>query len=537
MKTLPLIFLLLKCTQGLPRVDPLVDTSAGLIRGLQSQDGDYAVFLGVPYAVVDENNPFSAATPHPGFNHTFEAYNDDTSCPQFSNNVAIGTIQCLQLNLYVPNSADSHHTLPVMVYFHGGAFIRGQKSERELSPKFLVRHDVIVVTFNYRVGAYGFLCVSEPELNNQGLKDQLLAMKWIKDNIAAFGGDVNRITAFGHSAGAMSLDIQLLGTEGLVHRAIVKSGSALTTWVVTEQDDTLVLNVADRLGYEGDDLKEAVKFLSTIDPLEVIETANDVMFFGFGHPHTRPCIEGKVNDAVLEDFPINLQPKVKGMDIMIGHTSKEAKFMYADNSNNDFYRNYEFEEELGFIFEDIPDVDTVKHFYIGDRVISEELQSVILDYGSDLAFNYPADMTVDRYINARANKVFRFMFSYEGGRNKAKISRNFTSDGVSHGDDTAYLFDVPMFRDTTPSEDDQKIIDAMTTMWTNFAKYGDPTPSISNATPVKWQSADQSRRPYLNIDKQITLESRVFHDRMAFWDLYYKLYADKIKGYKMDVSE
>ncbi|KAJ8706772.1 hypothetical protein PYW07_012850 [Mythimna separata] len=537
MKTLPLLLLLLKCIEALPRVDPLVETPSGLIRGLQSQDGDYAKFLGVPYAVVDENNPFSAATPHPGFNHTFEAYHDSITCPQYTNNAAMGTIQCLQLNLYVPNSANSLHTLPVMVYLHGGAFVRGQKTELDLSPKFLVRHDVIVVTFNYRVGPYGFLCVSEAEYNNQGLKDQLLALQWVKDNVAAFGGDVNRITAFGQSAGAMTLDIQLLGTEGLVNRAIIQSGSALTTWMATEKDDSLLLYVADRLGYDGDDLKEAINFLSTVDPLEVIETANEVMIFGHGHPRTRPCVEGKGDDVILEDFPINLQPKVKGMDIMIGHTNKEAKFMYADDSNKEFYRNYDFEEELSFIFEEIPDVDTVRHFYIGDKVLNEDLQSVILDYGSDLAFNYPATRSVDRYVKAGAKNVFRYMFSYEGGRNKHKILRNFTADGASHGDDTSYLFDSSMFKDTPPSEEDQKIIDALTTMWTNFAKYGDPTPSLSDATPVKWRPAEQSQRPYLNIDKQITLESRAFHDRMAFWDVYYKLYADKIKGYRGDGSE
>lgn len=359
-----------------------------------------------------------------------------------------------------------------MVFLHRGSFIRGHKSEPDLSPKFLVRYEVIIVTFNYRLGPYGFLCVSEPGFNNQGLKDQMLALEWIKDNIAAFGGDANRVTAFGQSAGSMSLDIQLLGKEGLVNRVILQSGTALTSWLITEQNDSIALNIADRLGYDGDDVKEAIKFLSSKDPLDVITTANEIMFFGHRHPYTRPCVETVGEDAILKDYPMNLDPKVKGMDVMIGHTNKEAKFMYADDTNKEFYRNYNFEEELAFVFKDIADADTVRRFYIGDKVLNEDLQSPILDYGSDLAFNYPAERSVERFLKAGAKRVYRYMFSYDGGRNWARLSRNFTSDGASHGDDTAYLFDMSMFSEVPPSEEDQKVIDALTTMWTNFAKYG-----------------------------------------------------------------
>ncbi|PZC73036.1 hypothetical protein B5X24_HaOG200156 [Helicoverpa armigera] len=532
MKGLILLLLLIECVLAGPRVDPLVEAPVGLIRGLRSEDGDYDMFLGIPYALVDEDNPFSESTPHPGFKEPYSAYSDDIFCPQTINNIVTGSIQCLQLNIYVPTTADSSHTLPVMVFFPGGAFVRVQKTREEYSPKFLIRHDVILVTFNYRVGAYGFLCLSEPGYNNQGLKDQVLAVNWIKDNIAAFGGDVNRITAFGQSAGSMSLDIHLLNFEGFFNRVILQSGVAISPWVVTDENDRFIYNVAKELGHHFDNVTEVIKFLSTKDPLEVIRASNEHLYFRNRNPVPRPCVEKIGNDMTLKDFPINLEPKVKNIDIMVGHTNKEVKFVYPDNARPDFYRNYDFKDELLFVFPEDINSDIVQQFYIGDETLSEELQSSILDYSSDFAFSYPAEKSVERYINAGARSVYKYMFSYEGGRNRVSINRNFTAKGASHSDDTTYIFDNEMFEGMQPSEKDQRIIDAMTTMWTNFAKYGDPTPSTTDVTPVRWRPAQLSRRPYLNIDNELTVKSRVFHDRMAFWEIYFKLYEDKLNSYK-----
>uniref|UniRef100_A0A2A4JHL2 Carboxylesterase type B domain-containing protein n=1 Tax=Heliothis virescens TaxID=7102 RepID=A0A2A4JHL2_HELVI len=524
-----LLLLLIECVLAGPRVDPLVHAPAGLIRGLRSDEGGYDMFLGVPYALVDEAHPFAAASPHPGFKEPYLAYHDDVICPQYIDNNATGTIQCLQLNVYVPTTATSLHTLPVMVFFPGGSFVKIQKTKDDYSPKFLIRHDVIIVTFNYRVGPYGFLCLSKPGYNNQGLKDQILALNWVKENIAAFGGDVDRITAFGQSAGSMSLDIHILNNEGFVNRVILQSGVAVSPWVVTEENDGFIFDIAKELGYNFDNVHEAIEVLYTKDPLEVIRVSNDLIYFGNKNPVTRPCVE-KGDNTILKDFPINLKPKVKNLDIMLGHTNKEAKFVYADNSNPDYYKNYDFKDELSFVFREEVDSDVVRQFYIGDSPLSEELQSLILDYGSDIAFNYPAEQSVERYVKAGARSVCKYVFSYEGGRNRAKINKNFTADGASHGDDTSYLFDMKMFEGLQPSEEDQRIIDAMTTMWTNFAKYGDPTPLITDITPVRWRPSELSRRPYLSIDSELTVKSRVFHDRMAFWEIYYKLYEDKLKS-------
>ena len=140
---------------------------------------------------------------------------------------------CLYLNIWVPESAGSGDLLPVAVYVHGGAFLSGGGSNLPFAGNSLASRGVILVTINYRLGALGFLChpflAAEGENEaggNLGLWDQVMAFKWVKENIKAFGGDPERITAFGQSAGAMSLQALALSgkLQGLVSGMILQSG-------------------------------------------------------------------------------------------------------------------------------------------------------------------------------------------------------------------------------------------------------------------------------------------------------------------------
>ncbi|XP_022828467.1 bile salt-activated lipase-like isoform X2 [Spodoptera litura] len=524
-----LLLVLIKCLYS-EGSDPTVITKKGTIKGLQAKDG-YFMFLGVPYALVDESNPFGAALPHPGFNETYEAFDDSVACPQTSRSGALlGTMQCLQLNIYVPNNANFSNKIPVMVYIHGGSFIRGSKMMVNLSPKFLIRNDVIIVSINYRLGPYGFLCVSAPGYSNQGLKDQILALKWVKDNIEAFGGDTTKITAFGQSAGAMTLDLQLLTNKDLVQRVIIQSGTALTTWVIGKRNDSIPVNLASKLGYSGDDVHEALNYLADKEPMDIIQAGVDTGISN-AHPLTKPCVETVGDNAYLTDFPVNLQPQVEGMDIMIGHTNKEVMFIYPKD-NKEYYENYRFAEELEQGFNVVFDEDNVRHFYTGDQVLSLESQNDIFDFGTDFVFAYPTERSVNRYLKANANKVYRYLFAYEGGRNKNKLLGNFTAPGACHGDDIGYLFEMDTFKGEVPNKDDQKMIDVMTTMWTNFAK--DPTPSSTDLITTRWEPTEpgSTRRPYLVLDQPITLKYRIFHQRLSFWELYYKLYKNDERGFE-----
>ncbi|XP_026747787.1 acetylcholinesterase 1-like [Trichoplusia ni] len=213
-----------------------VKTSIGEVLGRRGDH--FTTFLGLPYGDVDDNDPLGPATPHPDFKTPFEAFSDLALCPQFVDGEATGTVHCLQLNVYTPNHVTAGDKLPVMVYIHGGAFVEGNSRLSTFSPKFLIRHDVIVVAFHYRLGKYGFpkQFPGRKENRNQGLKDQFLALKWVKRVIKDFGGDDENVTLFGHSAGSISSDMLLLYTQGLFHKVILQSGNAAFPGLIEHVD-------------------------------------------------------------------------------------------------------------------------------------------------------------------------------------------------------------------------------------------------------------------------------------------------------------
>ncbi|KOB69445.1 Uncharacterized protein OBRU01_14496 [Operophtera brumata] len=133
---------------------------------------------------------FQPSVPHPEFDGIFEANDDSHICPQIEefNRTLAGDLDCLRLNIFVPPTASPTNKLPVLVWIFGGRFELGFYGRLLYGPKFLVRHDIILVTINYRVGPYGFMCLNIPEVpGNQGLKDQLMALRWLHENIEAFG--------------------------------------------------------------------------------------------------------------------------------------------------------------------------------------------------------------------------------------------------------------------------------------------------------------------------------------------------------------
>lgn len=133
---------------------------------------------------------------------------------------------CLTLNVFTKNLPTSGELKPVIVYFHGGGFETG--SSVEAGPDYLMERDLVVVTVSYRLGAFGFLALeTEDAVGNQGLKDQALALQWIQKNIAHFGGDPNKVTIAGLSAGGYSVTAHMLSpmSQGLFANVIAISGA------------------------------------------------------------------------------------------------------------------------------------------------------------------------------------------------------------------------------------------------------------------------------------------------------------------------
>ena len=215
---------------------PNAKTESGAVSGV-AVTGGYQ-FLGIPYAAAPTGNlrwrPPQKAAKWPGVR---DASQFGPSCPQPDTPfVPPGAISedCLRLNVYTP-ALSSGAKRPVVVWIHGGGFV--QDGARNYDPKNLAAEGTVVVTINYRLGALGFLAhpalASEPggPSGNYGLMDQQAAMRWVQNNIRAFGGDPNNVTIAGESAGGLSVLMHMVsqGSQGLFHKAIVQSGSFAMT--------------------------------------------------------------------------------------------------------------------------------------------------------------------------------------------------------------------------------------------------------------------------------------------------------------------
>ena len=172
-----------------------------------TENGDlYKSFKGLKYGNIPRR--FQEAAAVETYSQDVYAKSEGALCPQLPSGIP-GTVDedCLNLNIYTPERGEN---LPVMVWIHGGAFILGSGGSYYFGPNFLLDKNVILVTINYRLGAFGYLSLENSVLpGNMGFRDQILALKWIKRNIESFGGDPEDITLFGESAGSFSVMYQV----------------------------------------------------------------------------------------------------------------------------------------------------------------------------------------------------------------------------------------------------------------------------------------------------------------------------------------
>nr|XP_021191968.2 juvenile hormone esterase [Helicoverpa armigera]WRX06066.1 CCE006g [Helicoverpa armigera] len=504
-----------------PRVDPLVlITGQGLVRGHRATDGDYSKFLGVPYAQVDPEDPFGPSQTRQPFQELiFNAKDGSIKCPQMGPSSSdTEVIDCLALNIYVPFRAGAMDPLPVLVWFHGGDFVRG--SSGEYGVKNLVRHDIVVVTVNYRLGPYGFMCLDTPTVpGNQGLKDQYTALAWIRKNIGAFGGNPYNVTIAGQDAGAVSVLLHLYAdNDKLFHKVIVESGTPQTEGMFVNSDANTAIVLAEHLGFNTTSTEEALNFLTNSPHNLVTAAAYELNL------QLRPCKEksfsGVENFVEYDPYSLTNEKKVKNTPVLIGLTSQER-----DSLSSDYYDSDPFYEKLKNNFDIHGEqlekaAALVRRFYLGDKSVSEEVATELENFESDFVYNHPSERIMTRLLEENVgSRMYEYLFSYVGDSSK---------EGAGHSSELKYLFNL-QDDDTEISEDDQLIIDRITTLWANFVKYGNPTPRKSDLIPERWTPATASTRPTMIIDTDIRMESRIENQRMAFWDLFYSMYGSYSK--------
>ncbi|XP_011559113.3 esterase FE4-like [Plutella xylostella] len=494
------------------RVDPLVLIDQGLVRGQRALDGDYSSFLGIPYAQVDTANPFGTSLPAPKFNNVFNASDGNIACPQTSRKTSQTTLDCLRLNIFVPSKATHNNPLPVLVFIHGGTYVDGYASYDSPTGHNLVAQDIIVVSINYRLGPYGFLCLDVPEVpGNQGLKDQYMALKWVNENIAQFGGNPRDVTISGESAGAISTMFQLYAdTEKLFSQVISQSGVIQIVGYFSEGDPQAAIKLAENLGFITEDTNQALEFLSN--------TSTDLVIGAMTNLNLRflPCIEKEfagVENFIPPSYAVKVPEKIRNTPILIGVNTCEwcgtgrVGPLAIENALSYFNLSDKALKDA---------TDVLKHFYFGDEDITEETLLTLDHILSDITFVYPSELAMAKLLSEGAGPIYQYVFSFASANDRGAPGL------ATHAAELKYVFANGY---DTFNEEEKIVSDHFTYLWSNFIKYGNPTPEVTEEIPFAWEPITTDTRPYVNIDVALTAGSRFQHEQMAFWELFYKQFV------------
>ena len=255
--------------------DPVVSISTGQLRGSLTADG-VAVFKNIPFAQPPVGDlRWREPLPAKAWTGVRDATAFGPMCNQNDNKQLPHSEDCLQLNVWTPKWPATSR-VPVMVWVHGGGNTAGSGVEALFNGEVLARHGVVVVNVNYRLGIFGFfahpgLTKESPHhaAGNYGLADQIMALHWVRDNIARFGGNPANVTIFGESAGASDVNALIASplTKGLFVRVIAQSGPVGAQSSLAESEKRGV-DFAAKLGFTGED---ALAKLRAVPDTELME--------------------------------------------------------------------------------------------------------------------------------------------------------------------------------------------------------------------------------------------------------------------------
>ncbi|XP_029169679.1 esterase E4-like isoform X2 [Nylanderia fulva] len=431
----------------------------------------------------------------------------------------IGSEDCLYLNVYIPYNLYRTSRNPIMVWIHGGAYLMGNGNDTAVRPDYLMAKDVILVSINYRVGALGFLNIGhEVASGNQGLKDQVAALKWIKENIEIFGGDPNNITVFGVSAGSSSAHLLTLSplSKGLFNKVILQSGIATCLWAQVEEAEASAFELASMLGNDSKDPVEVVNFLKTIPAHKIVGQQFQVLIseksritkIPFG-----PTIDEKAKEPFLPCPISQLLDDDSDIPIIVGYTSHEYIMFLNDISEEVLKTKFANLDPFIKVFTKDPEkitqlTEQVKQHYFHNKPITKESIPSIVQWMSDLYFCIPVNNFVNDQRKKKKAPIYLYNFSYVGNEmtsTKLMLNNDLPMIGASHTDDVTYLLYKPKCKVDNPKPPaigtkDREVLEVLTKMWTNFAKTGNPTPIVDEHVTTIWLPATADSFNYLDID-------------------------------------
>ncbi|XP_073975785.1 esterase FE4-like [Rhodnius prolixus] len=513
----------------------ITETTEGLLQGyaLKARNGRTVIgFSGIPYAKPPIGAlRFQDPEPPDKWDGIRQAQIYGNVCVQLINlipavrNIIIGNEDCLYLTVYTPKISSSSQ-YPVLVYFHGGAFAFGF-GEIAHGPGFFMDHDVVLVTINYRLGSLGFLSMEDELLpGNFGLKDQNIALKWVQRNINNFGGNPNKVTIMGESAGGASVYYHMISplSQGLYHGAISQSGTAFCPWAYSAPGlaRKKAIKTADILGCPTDSTVDMVECLKIKHPYDIIGVHKNFIIWQ-NDPLTvfTPSPDPKAKNPFLPDeihklFPASV-PWLTGCNNLEG-LLKTAGFSVFRNSEKELEKQFSKLIPQILMYSDTSSnthevTNKLRRFYLDDNPVSSLTLRNFTEMVGDAWFVWP----MIRSLKKHKGNNYVYYNTYIGKETLQSLFSSYRNvlNGTAHGDETLYLWDYSSVIEPHKGED-LKFSELLTKLWVNFATNGTPTPSgFEFAWPI-WTAEHNKYVIFSN--KGISEAEPFLEDRMNFWD-------------------
>ncbi|XP_070687085.1 carboxylesterase 3 isoform X2 [Pempheris klunzingeri] len=526
---LPVLVTIAQATPG--SVDPVVSLKNGRIRGeyvtLKGTERSVKQYLGIPFAQPPVG-PLRMAAPQEA--EHWEGERDGTRQPPMciqdpeivvnvSRTMSIQytppslSEDCLYLNVYTPSEAMKGHKLPVMVWIHGGGLAMGAASQYDGAP-LAAYENIVMVIIQYRLGILGFLSTGDEHAKgNWGFLDQLAALRWVQENIEAFGGDPQTVTVAGESAGGISASILTLSpqSKGLFQRAIFQSGVATLGSYTTSHPLSYAKIVANFTGCDRRSTEELVQCMKGKSTDELVEVTKKMKIY----------LGAVVDGVFLTDTAEELlkRKEMLKVPVMMGITNHEFGWILPQSfAPPGWEHGMNRESVMAVVNMFNPTGASLANSLIADEYLKdaktpEEIRDGFTEIMGDLLMTLPV-VSVAGYHADVGVPIYMYEFVY-----RAEIHKHTRPSFVKadHADDVGFMFGgcfwnghIKIIGNIT--KDDERLCRTMMAYWANFVRTGSPNgPGL-----VSWPQYDRQKQEYLELGVLQTVRQKLKTDRVHF---------------------